>query len=414
MSQEPAHGSALPQGVPLSMAVSGAASAAPFCPQRQSEVPASSHDGRGASTHGDTASSAPEVDGGIGKEDDLVDDLAKWLADNDGRYPRKQTREQQKGSEQSCREHRLSLFVRRQKEDLSKGKGSESVEGRGRQLCNISLVTHEASWNETYNALRAFLDRGDPGAPAYPKRKAANVEEKKLAEWIHQQRKAHQAGQLCGEREQTLYQLRGWCWADHEPPWFEMYTQLSSWIRRGGNLEELAAQASGKFRGEKCELANWVQQQRDGFKRKKKRFISALQIGMLQKVDPDVDSDFPFPERSDLSWDDYYAVLEWWGAQYDGFPTLEDVDHPQHGWVPLGNFYHWSTLAMTLDDEGAPVEAREHHKFFPAALNKEQKEKIRSWAAGRTEEPRKKRCGRRTEEPRKKRCKSKAESVAPE
>jgi hypothetical protein len=191
-----------------------------------------------------------------------------------------------------------------------------------------------------------------------------------------------------------------------------MYTQLSSWIRRGGNLEELAAQASGKFRGEKCELANWVQQQRDGFKRKKKRFISALQIGMLQKVDPDVESDFPFPDRSDLSWEDHYAVLEWWGTKYDGFPSPnEDVDHPQHGWVRLGNFYEWSTRSMRLDDEDAPVEGRYPHRFLPAAVNDEQKEKIRSWVARRTEEPSKKCCTRRTEKLRKKRCKSKAESV---
>ena len=240
-------------------------------------------------------------DSGIGKEDDgamgekgLVDEaakwladndgrypckqtpkqrkeseLAKWLADNDGRYPRKQTPKQRKESEWSCLEHRLFLYVRRQKEALSKGKGSESVEERARQLSNISLVTHEASWNDKYNALREFLARGDPGAPAYPKQKAADVEEKKLATWITYQRRVHQAGQLCGERERALYQLRGWRWADHESPWFQMYVQLRSWIRRGGNLEELAVEASGKFRGEKCHLANWVQQQRQGFKRKK-------------------------------------------------------------------------------------------------------------------------------------------------
>ena len=363
-------------------------------------------------------------DSGIGKEDDgamgekgLVDELAKWLADNDGRYPRKQTPKQRKGSEWSCLQHRLFLYVRRQKEALSKGKGSESVEERVRQLSNISLVTHGASWNDKYNALREFLARGDPGAPAYPKQKAADVEEKKLARWINEQRKVHQAGQPCGEREQALYQLRDWRWADHESPWFEMYTQLSSWIRRGGNLEELAVEASRKFRGEKCDLANWVQQQRQGFKRKKKRCISALQIAMLQKVDPDVNSDFPFPERSDLSWEDYYAVLVWWGTKYYGFPsTNADVDHPQHGWVPLGNFYEWTTRSMRRDDEGAPVEGRYSHRFLPAAVNNEQKEKIRSWVAGRTEEPRKKRCTRRTEEPRKnlKRCKSKAKSVVQE
>ena len=124
-------------------------------------------------------------DSGIGKEDDgamgekgLVDELAKWLADNDGRYPRKQTHKQRKGSEWSCLQHRLFLYVRRQKEALSKGKGSESVEERVRQLSNISLVTHEASWNDKYNALREFLARGDPGAPAYPKQKTADVEEK--------------------------------------------------------------------------------------------------------------------------------------------------------------------------------------------------------------------------------------------
>ena len=419
MSQEPAHGSALLQGVPLSMAVSRAAAAASFPSECLSAVPASFHDGLGASTQGDTASSAPECDSGIGKEDDgamrekrLVDDLAKWLADNDGRYPRKQTRKQRKGSERSCLEHRLFLFVRRQKEALSKGKGSESVEERVRQLSNISLVTHKASWKKKYNALREFLARGDPGAPAYPKQKAADVEEKKLARWINEQRKAHQAAQLCGEREQALYQLGSWRWADHESPWFGMYTQLSSWINRGGNLQELAVQASRKFRGEKCDLANWVQQQRDGFRRKKKRCISVLQIAMLQKVDPDVDSDFPFPDRSDLSWEDHYAVLEWWGTKYDGFPSPnEDVDHPQHGWVRLGNFYEWSTRSMRLDDEGAPVEGRYPHRFLPAAVNDEQKEKIRSWVARRTEEPSKKCCTRRTEKLRKKRCKSKAESV---
>jgi len=414
MSQEPAHGSALLQGALLSIAVSGAASAASSSSQCLSVVPAASHDGVGASTHGDAASSAPACDGGIGEGEDgampeecLVDELAKWLAENDGRYPRKQTREQQKGSEQSSLQHRLFLFVRRQKEALSKGKGSEPLEEHVRQLPNVSLVTHDALWNEKYNALRQFLAGAEhPCAPAYPKRNAADAEEKKLASWINQQRKVHQAGQLCGEREQLLYQLRGWRWADHESPWFDMYTQLSSWIGRGGDLQELAAQPSRKFRGEKCDLANWVQQQRDGFRRKNKRSISALQIGMLQEVDPDKDSDFPFPVRSDLSWDDYYAVLEWWGTQYDGFPSPnDDVDHPQHGWIPLGNFYEWSTRAMWLDDAGAPVEGRHPHRLFPAVLNAEQKAKIRSWVAGRAEEPRKKRPARHAEEPRQKKQK---------
>ena len=124
---------------------------------------------------------------------------------------------------------------------------------------------------------------------------------------------------------------------------------------------------------------------------------------MLHKVDPDVNSDFPFPDRSDLSWDDYYAVLKWWGTQYAGLPSPKaDVDHPQHGWVRVGNFYEWSTEAMRLDDAGAPVEGRHPHRWFPPVLNEEQKEKIRSWVAGRTEEPMKKR------------RKAKAESLAPE
>ena len=293
--------------------------------------------------------------------------------------------------------------MRRWQQALSKGKGSKSSEERVGELPNVSLVTHAKSWGQKYNALRDFLAQGVPGAPAYPRRNAADVEEKKLANWIHEQRREHQAGRLCGEREEALYQFRGWRWADHEDPWFEKYTELSSWIQRGGNLEELASEPRRKFRGEKCDLANWVRQQGDGFRRRNKRSISALQIGMLHKVDPDVNSDFPFPDRSDLSWDDYYAVLKWWGTQYAGLPSPNaDVDHPQHGWVPLGNFYVWSTQAMRLDDAGAPVEGRQPHRWFPPVLNEEQKEKIRSWVAGRTEEPMKKR------------RKAKAESLAPE
>ena len=110
---------------------------------------------------------------------------------------------------------------------------------------------------------------------------------------------------------------------------------------------------------------------KDRDSREKKRCISALQIAMLRNVDPDVNSDFPFPHRSDLSWEDYYAVLVWWGKSNRGSPGIdEEVDHPQHGWVPLGNFYEWTMRATWLDDEGVPVEGRYSHSWFPAALNK--------------------------------------------
>ena len=86
---------------------------------------------------------------------------------------------------------------------------------------------------------------------------------------------------------------------------------------------------------------------------------------MLRNVDPDVNSDFPFPHRSDLSWEDYYAVLVWWGKKNRGSPGInEEVDHPQHGWVPLGNFYEWTMRATWLDDEGVPVEGRYSHSWF--------------------------------------------------
>ena len=332
-----------------------------------------------------------------------ADDLAKWLAANDGRFPRKRTREELAESKEKQLEQRLFKFVRLQREALSKGEREGFAKEGASNRPGLALGTHDETWLKNYEALRIFLTRSAESAVTYPHRKASDAAEKKLAVWVNSQRSVHKAGLLCEAREKKLYALSGWRWADHEHPWMDMYKRLQSWAERVGDLTELVDVPAGNLRGEKNVLAKWVQRQRDGYRRKNHCCLSAFQVYMLQEVEADKNCDFPFPTGDDLSWDEHYNVLQWWGTQFDGLPIPSeseraqgndmkyDVDHPSCGWVKLGHFYYWSMRMIKLDDEGVPAEGRHHHRFFPAVLNGHQKHQILSWNASSYGEPVKRR-----------------------
>ena len=88
------------------------------------------------------------------------------------------------------------------------------------------------------------------------------------------------------------------------------------------------------------------------------------QVELLRALHPHGRFPKSWPTGEDLSWDEHYEVLQWWGEDNDGLPVsaegtcMYDVNHPMYGWVELGHFYMWSKNAIKDDKQNMPVKKR--------------------------------------------------------
>ena len=94
------------------------------------------------------------------------------------------------------------------------------------------------------------------------------------------------------------------------------------------------------------------------------------------------------PDGNDLTWDDHFTVLCWWGETDPGNRLPESnvlVNHDQFGWVSLSNFYFWAKTAIWCEEESVTID--HWHQFWPRALNPAQKIKIQNWERTRAQRP---------------------------
>ena len=66
---------------------------------------------------------------------------------------------------------------------------------------------------------------------------------------------------------------------------------------------------------------------------------------------------------------------------FDDLPY--DVDHKEHGWVKLGDFYFWTKRAVEDHRRGVPVQERRDRTSYPKELSASHIEHFDRWEKSR-------------------------------
>ena len=265
------------------------------------------------------------------------------------------------------------------------------------------------TWRTTLDELKLWVDRTHGVVPSgyceklkHPSRTSPDPAEKALGAWVHKQRVAFEACEMCQAREEMLYSVPGWSWLSQDRPWCAMHERLSSWLAEEPDVHCIHALIKSRKQLRSIEriLAEWLKEQLGAYRREGGRRLSALQVDKLEAHDAGGIIEHWRGSSEVLSWDEHLAVLEWGGDKNpnSSFPEPAegwkfDVEHPVHGWIALGHYWYWAQRAIAQRGKEG-----HGHVHFPWALNDQQRESIERWMAGRDfdEKPmRKKTCRRK-------------------
>ena len=199
----------------------------------------------------------------------------------------------------------------------------------------------------------------DEGIPKYPAREdSGNADEKKMAEWIKEQRKKFRQERLSRSQEDLLNALPGWQWAERDMPWKHWYDQIFRWLDEKPEKRCLGDLHKRTHTGKKeQDMAKFLAQQKEAYRRKCGRFMSTYQRRELEKLEGNAAYDMFLPRGNDVQWEDYYKALVWWGDNVAGNKLPNEigkysnhmVNSPSVGWLDLGNWLSWTLGSLKRD-----------------------------------------------------------------
>jgi len=134
----------------------------------------------------------------------------------------------------------LAKFVNHQRGRWRENKLSEDHVAKLSDLPSWSFDAKEAQWDEVYHLVRQWLEQGrggnDPkGRPKYPSRMSNCKEERKLGNWVHNQRQPER--KKSDRRDRLLEALPNWSWG--------LPTATPEQVRRRAERLEQKAGSSG-------------------------------------------------------------------------------------------------------------------------------------------------------------------------
>lgn len=121
--------------------------------------------------------------------------------------------------------------------------GYDLVQGFGAAVVESQLEWNELRWGKKYEKLVAFVSDHNGQLPS---QKAEDPEEKRLGQWVSDQRKAFKKEQLDAERIQRLEAMDGWIWDTLAATWAKTLVEVAEFIaeherqpqKEAKNLEE--------------------------------------------------------------------------------------------------------------------------------------------------------------------------------
>ena len=142
----------------------------------------------------DEAQRTEVCSGGLVKKLPSIVAFAKWIEQNGGSLPRKQTPEQL--TNQNCQEeHRMFHFLKLQKEAYSRGRLKTATKDCLAKLTRCDFKTRKESWEKQYEALKILAEEGQEGSSdKLLTWKSKDVKVKKMRKWILEQRNLYKTG----------------------------------------------------------------------------------------------------------------------------------------------------------------------------------------------------------------------------
>jgi hypothetical protein len=153
---------------------------------------------------------------------------------------------------------KLGRWVVRQRQARKGGELSEERARRLEALPGWHWDLYEATWEEGFNRLLAFIEReGHSRVPG-----SYRDDGHRLGRWVIKQRALRNRGDLSSDRVQRLEALQGWTWDTVEAQWAarweEGYAQLVRFAERQGHTRV----PQGHHEANGYALGRWVHKQR--------------------------------------------------------------------------------------------------------------------------------------------------------
>lgn len=183
----------------------------------------------------------------------------------------------------------------------------------------------QATWDRSYVALMAFVDReGHCEVPP-----DLIEEDIPVGRWVLKQRAAFRSGRLAADRRRRLDAIPGWRWLPHEEGWEQGLALLKEFARSTGHVVVPSNYRPGGF-----DLATWVERQRGLRRRDQLAADRAHRLDAIPK--------WTWGPR-DARWEEGFASLAAWTGQY-GYaapPVKEEIDGFRLGhWVSTQRQFH--------------------------------------------------------------------------
>merc|ERR1712023_445019 len=143
----------------------------------------------------------------------------------------------------------------------------------------------------------------------FPVREAHDMNERSLANWVHNQRRQYKANKLSALRTKRLEAIPNWTWNNHESSWSTMFTSLKTLHARKG---QYPSQYAKSLRERK--LAEWVKKQRRDYRNYNNTSLTEDKITQLLTL-----PGWTFP-KSSAPWITYFEQTKLWSRTHKKLP----------------------------------------------------------------------------------------------
>lgn len=187
---------------------------------------------------------------------------------------------------------------------------------------NASIVgenfENEKSWNENFALFKKFFTETNK----YPDRRSINKEERKLGNWLDNQKYNYNKGTLSAKKVQLLQKIDAHIFENsNERLWNETYDILLEYLELHNKIPNKGLVFKNK------NLKRWLKTQKECYY---KGELDAEKTAKLLRIDPDI-----FDRTLEKQWNTNYALLAGFYKEYDRFPKKEE----KYGNVNLGTWY---------------------------------------------------------------------------
>ena len=243
--------------------------------------------------------------------------LQRWRASNPGRAP-------SRGS--TGLELRLARWLHNQREAFKAG----ILPAFKGDILNRMGLAGLQSWDDMLGEVKSWLEESPDD---WPRQHVSDEGERRLANWINNQRKAHRCGNLSSEQVTKLEELPGWMWTFKDDQWNAAFDLLQEFYKVNAQFEGLQPQqrpsypdeeAAAEWKAQEKRLAFWVTKQRHLHEQGK---LSAHRVRRLESL-PQWRWNVPprNEQQQNDDWDTAFQDLHEWPSHRD-FETGHELPY---------------------------------------------------------------------------------------